>query len=153
ISLGVNRDNSCSLFHYVPVEGSLKQLMRSGPIEFGANATPGCFTDFTACPAFQDSHHETIQIILYQDAFELANPLGSAKGSFKLLGVYMTLGNLPHHYRALADNMQLVLLCREKDVKEFGQKRVFQPLINDLTHLESSGLEFEGKVYKVKLSF
>ncbi|XP_040356974.1 uncharacterized protein LOC120840351 isoform X1 [Ixodes scapularis] len=153
ISLGINRQNSCSVFHYVNIEGSLRQLMKGGTMHFRANATAGFFTDFTTCSAFQDTHRDTLQIILYQDAFELANPLGSAKGNFKLLGVYMTLGNLPQHYRGVVESMQLVLLCREKDLKEFGQKRVFQPLINDLSRLEGSGLEFEGKMYKVKLSF
>lgn len=54
---------------------------------------------------------DIVQVILYQDKFELANPLGSAKGKFKLVGMYFTLGNLPQHCRACAESVQLVMLC------------------------------------------
>ena len=61
-----------------------------------------------------------INIILYQDSFELVNPLGSAKGKHKTLSVYLSLGNLYPHNRSTVDQMQLVMLCLELDFKLFG---------------------------------
>lgn len=37
-----------------------------------------------------------------------------------MLGVYLTLGNLPSYVRTVVDSQQLVLLCREADFKHFG---------------------------------
>ena len=56
-----------------------------------------------------------ISVILYQDAFEVVNPIESAKAKHKVLEVYMILGNLLPHNRSKIDHTQLVLLCLEKD--------------------------------------
>lgn len=53
-----------------------------------------------------------LQVILFQDAFEVCNPLGSSKGKFKMVGIYMTLGNLPPYMRSKTDNYKLVALCK-----------------------------------------
>ena len=43
-----------------------------------------------------------LQIIFYQDAFEVCNLLGSSKKKHKIVGVYMSLGILlPHHCSAV----------------------------------------------------
>ena len=65
-----------------------------------------------------------LEILLYQDAFELVNPLGSAKKVHKMVAVYMVLGNLPYHAQMKTDNLQLVMLCRDKDLARFGQRTV-----------------------------
>lgn len=63
----------------------------------------------------------TIKLILYQDVFEIVNPLESAKKQkkYKKLGVYFTLTNLDQFYRSSVENLQLVLLCREEHFKYF----------------------------------
>lgn len=58
---------------------------------------------------------DLLALILYEDAFEVAYPLGSGKKKHKILAVYMTLANLLPHCRSGIDPMQLVLLCREQD--------------------------------------
>lgn len=88
---------------------------------------------FKNCP-------NSLAIILFQDAFEVVNPLGSAKKKHKVIGVYFTLLNFHPSYRSNIDNIQLLILCREVDLKYFGQEKVFSPLINDLKLLESSGI-------------
>ena len=65
------------------------------------------------------------RIILYQDSFEVANPLGSGKKKHKILAVYFSLANFPPHMQSSVDQIQLVLLCRESDFKCFGQEIVF----------------------------
>lgn len=87
-------------------------------------------------------------IILYQDALEVANPLGSGRKKHKLLCVYATLTDIPPHHRSSIDQMQLVLICREQDFKFFGQEKIFQPLIKDLKDLEISGVTLpDGQVF------
>lgn len=82
----------------------------------------------------------SLGIILYQDAFEVVNPLGSGKKKHKILAVYLTLANILPHNRSSTDQMQLVLLCREQDYKYFGQDLVFGSLVKDLKGLELNGV-------------
>ncbi|RXN24347.1 hypothetical protein ROHU_022269 [Labeo rohita] len=92
---------------------------------------------------------DSLALILYEDAFEVANPLGSGKKKHKILAVYMTLGNLLPYCQSGIDHMQLVLLCKEQDFKFFGQDLVFATLVQDLKDLEENGvLLADGKVHK-----
>ncbi|XP_036442670.1 uncharacterized protein LOC118819121 [Colossoma macropomum] len=91
----------------------------------------------------------SLALILYQDSFEVVNPLGSGKKKHKVLAVYSTLGDIPPHYRSNTDHMQLVLLCKEQDFKHFGQEAVFRQLIIDLKELEDSGIVLkDGRVLR-----
>lgn len=91
----------------------------------------------------------SLGLILYQDAFEVANPLGSGKKKHKVLGVYLTLANMAPHNRSSVEQMQLVLLSREQDFKCFGQDVVFSSLVRDLKDLEENGIALsDGQVYR-----
>ncbi|XP_076061631.1 uncharacterized protein LOC143037379 [Oratosquilla oratoria] len=83
---------------------------------------------------------ESFQIILYQDAFEVVNPLGSARKKHKVVGVYFTLANIDSHLRSSIDHVQLVMLFTESDL-QFGQDKVFSRLVKDLQSLETTGIE------------
>lgn len=80
------------------------------------------------------------KLVLYQDAFEVVNPLGSAKTIHKILAVYVSDANLPVHVRSDTNHMSLVLLCREKYFKRFGHAKVFSELLTDLKDLEENGI-------------
>lgn len=88
-------------------------------------------------PLFQSDlcFNKTLGLILYQDAFEVANPLGSGKKKHKILAVYLNFADIAPHYRSSVEQMQLVLLCREQDFKYFGQEKVFSALITDLEEI------------------
>lgn len=60
-------------------------------MQFCANANAGCFTNFTTRFALQGTHQDTLQIIFYQDAFELAIPLGQQKA---ILNFWVFTGRL-----------------------------------------------------------
>lgn len=95
-------------------------------------------------------HSNSLAIILYQDSFEIASPLGSGWRKHKVLGVYLTLANIQPHSRAGIDQMQLVMLCLEKDYKCLGQDMLFESLIQDLKEIESHKLTLpDGRLYKV----
>nr|XP_054599285.1 uncharacterized protein LOC129163948 [Nothobranchius furzeri] len=94
----------------------------------------------------------SLSLMLYQDAFEVVNPLGPGKTKHKILAVYMTLGEILPHNRSSVDAMQLVLLCREADFKTFGHNKVFASLIADLKDLEEKGfLAADGNMIKAVL--
>lgn len=88
---------------------------------------------------------EELQIILYQDTFNVCNPLGQYKNSKKLVGVYISIGNIPSYDRSSIDNIQLVLLCQEKDLKFFGFSKMLEILMNDIQILEEKGIEIDFK--------
>ncbi|XP_049517976.1 uncharacterized protein LOC125943242 [Dermacentor silvarum] len=151
ISLGLNKQNLASVYHYVPIESLIQFLMSSAPAP-QPNMVETSF-DLISGQVFKQSQENEIQVVLYQDEFEIANPLGSARGNFKLLGVYMTLGNLPLHCRLQTASMQLVMLCRQRHVKEFSLGQVLRPLTEDLVRLEATGMIINGVKHNVRLSF
>lgn len=85
-----------------------------------------------------------LKLILYQDAFELVNALGSSKKKHKVIAVYLSVANLPAHVRSNTDHMSLVLLCGENDMKQFGFSRVFSEMFLDLNDLEKNGITLGG---------
>ena len=81
------------------------------------------------CDGFFDANEKVLDIILYQDAFELVNPLGSAKCVHKLVAVYFILP------------FNLCFLVKEKDINLINQEEFFEPLIDDLKLLETEGID------------
>ncbi len=91
----------------------------------------------------------SLSLILYQDAFEVVNPLGSGKIKHKILAVYLTLADLMPHNRSSTAHMPLALLCRVQDLMYFGQDLVMGSLVKDLKDLELNGVTLsDGNVYK-----
>lgn len=150
--LGLNKQNQMSAYHYVPIDGLVHFLMSSLPFGGKSFVDETC-DDSQLCHSFRNLAENEIGIILYLDDFEIVNPLGSSKGNFKLLGVYMTLNNLPLYYRSRVNNIQLVMLCRQKDVKQFGLTEVLRPLTDDMVLLEKSGVTINGAQHTVRLNF
>ena len=85
-----------------------------------------------------------MNLILYQDAFEVANPFGSAKCVHEVVGVFYILGNLYPEFRSQIDGIQLALLIKDKHVKHFGHEMVYSRLIADLKRFEQ-GLDVDGE--------
>ena len=98
---------------------------------------------FKSNPFFIENHN-ALQILLFQDACEISNPLGSAKKKHKLLAVYYTLGNLDPRCRSQIDPIQLVLLCKESHLKKYGHERIFGPLLEDIGALKNTGITLDG---------
>lgn len=81
-----------------------------------------------------------LQLQLYYDDFETANPLGSKKGIHKLGCVYFILRNLPPKFNSVLMNIQLVLLFHTTDIKKYGFDVILKPLVDDLKCLEMDGV-------------
>jgi hypothetical protein len=158
IYVGVNSKNKARYCHYIPVKKSLQALLSDVSVLHQLNdsrfADADILSDFTdgsvfkKCIASVAATDKCLSLILYQDSFEIANPLGSAKTKYKVLGFYFVLGNLDSCNRSATDHIQLVLLALETDIAKVGQ-RIFRRLIDDLRELETVGLEASGCRFKV----
>jgi hypothetical protein len=149
VYLGEDAAGQDRFCQYIPVLETIKSLFKQTCIQKQQNcqrASPENILEdvidgkiYRHNRLFQENP-DALSLILYQDAFEVANPLGSGKKKHKILAVYVTLGNILPHNRSTIDQIQLVLLCREKDFKYFGHDKVFAPLLTDLRALETSGV-------------
>lgn len=157
VILGYNDIGQKKHYHYIPIMKSLKAMLqdRSAAMQT-VNHKPAendTLSDFTDGQVLKSndlfaSDPDSLKLMLFQDAFEVANPLGSAKVKHKVLAVYFTLGNFFPYQRSAVHQIQLVLLCQEKDCKYFGVNKVFSKLVSDLCELEENGLHFESRFYK-----
>ncbi|KAK7921877.1 hypothetical protein WMY93_008779 [Mugilogobius chulae] len=84
-----------------------------------------------------------IALGLYIDDFEVANPLGTSKKKHKVCAVYWVLLNIENKFRSSLNAIQLALMCKVNTVKECGYSEVLHPLLQDLVHLEKSGVYVE----------
>lgn len=151
ISLGNNNMHTDCKYHYIPLLDNLKSLLEQEKCleqVIGRNLinrNDDIFENYTDGEFFKNhqffgNNENNLEIIIFQDGFEICNPLLSSRGKHKMLGVYMTIGNLKPHHRSLMKNIHLVLLCKEKYVREFGIDIVLEPLIRDFKVLETEGL-------------
>ena len=150
VLLGCDRQGKQAICHYVPVKDTIRNLFQNGCVmEQYANPLPqvrGILSDVMDGTAYQSNdfffeNKDAIKLIMFQDAFEIVNPLGSAKKKHKVLGVYFTLADFYPHCRSSVAQMQLVMLCKESYCKLFGDGKVFRQLISDLEDLERDGIE------------
>ena len=88
-------------------------------------------------------------LFVYYDNWEVNNPLGSQCTS--LGGVYYHIPCLPPECISRLENIFLALLFNTEDRKEFGNKRTFAPLIEELNFLEQIGITIavNGNIYKI----
>lgn len=158
VVLGVDENMTTKCAYYIPVSETLKSVMQSHLWKDMQSQPFGdpdveVFTDIYDGQNFKqhkffNDNPASLKLILYQDSFEIVNPLGSAKKTHKVLAVYLSLANLPIHLRSNTDNMFLVLLCLEKDFKHFGVEKVFSELLSDLKTLETDGILIDGQTVK-----
>lgn len=81
-----------------------------------------------------------LQIQLYYDDFETANPLGSKRGIHKIGCLLKLARNLPPKFNSVLMNIQLVSLFHAQDLHKYGFDVKLELLINDMKKLESQGL-------------
>ena len=79
---------------------------------------------------------EALVCIMYSDAVELVNPIGSGRGKHKIVQIFWTLANIPRHQRSQIDRIQLALVIKEKVLRKYGEKIIYKRLVSDLKMLE-----------------
>ena len=76
-------------------------------------------------------------MMLYSDAIELVNPLGAGRGKHKVIQIFFSLAEIPKEQRSKIDRIQLVAVFKEKLIKRFGFKKIYDRLVQDLKLLEA----------------
>lgn len=159
VYLGKNKyDQDCSC-QYIPINETLQSIFNHRSVSdllenyTCKNSQKDVLQDVTDGSVYKENElfkneSNSLGVLLFQDSFEVVNPLGSAKKKHKIIGVYFTLSNLPPAYRSNVDNIQLVMLCRETDLKFFGQEKVFHILIQDLKKIEVEGILINSVIVK-----
>ena len=77
-----------------------------------------------------------LSLLFYSDGVELKNPLGSARGSYKVVQVFYTLTNISKNQRSQVDRLQLAMIFREKLIKKYSYEVIYKRLVKDLMKLE-----------------
>lgn len=143
-------------FIYVPILDTLKFMCRNSEIcklltQTDNKNTYDDFRDgsyFKAHPLFS-KQKIALQIQIYYDDFETANPLGSKRGIHKVGALYFVLRNLPPRFNSAVMNIHLVALFHSDDVKTYGFDSILKPLINDIKTLETEGLDLPFSTDKI----
>ena len=92
--------------HYVPLITSLSNLLMDKTLskmmsKIGTNdRKTGSISDvmdgtLSRSSVFFKNNSDALPLILYSDALEIRNPLGAARGVYKVIQVFYTLGNIP----------------------------------------------------------
>ena len=147
VKLGHKKD----VYHYVPIDQSIKCLVQDKSFlqmrsKSDTQNTNGKLRDLKDGSHYKRNNFfcenpDAYSIILYSDAVEIKNPLGAAKGSYKVVQVYYTLAEVEKSQRSQIDRLQLVMVFREKLLKRYSLKTILKPLIQDLESLETDGVE------------
>lgn len=137
-------------FVYIPILETLKFMCRNsnickllGEVNISKADRYEDFCDgsyFKTHPLFSKQQN-ALQIQLYYDDFETANPLGSKRGVHKIGALYFVLRNLAPKFNSAVMNIHLVALFHVQDLKKYGFDPILEPLINDIKTLESHGID------------
>lgn len=159
-ALGVDSLGKRESFQYVPLLDILKLIVSDqSTLEhiFEKRATHGeSVTDYSDGALYRNtiwsSEDHFLRIHLYNDEFEVVNPIGSRRLLHKVSAFYFTLGNIHPKYRSNLKHIHLLLLVKYNTLKKYGVKKIVEPLISDLKKLESNGIElvWKGKELSVR---
>lgn len=113
-------------FIYIPILKTLEFIFRNEEVCCQINKShsmnPSLYQDFSDGKYYK--HHplfskykNALQIQVYYDNFETANPLRSKQGIHKLGCLYFTLRNLPPRLNSSLMNIHLISLFHSQDAK------------------------------------
>lgn len=140
-------------FVYVPVLKVLEVLLnRADVLEkavFVEEDLPGQYTSTRSGKYYKENQllgvqSDCISMSMYTDEFEVCNPLGTSKKIHKITAVYWVLLNLPAKFRSTLSSIQLAMLGKSSDIKQFGYDKFFDPLLKDMKDLEQKGVFVEA---------
>ncbi|CAH1099112.1 unnamed protein product [Psylliodes chrysocephalus] len=150
-----------SFFYYVSIVDNIKSLFNNENFSKQYFSPTKSLADsisdvrdglvFKNNPFFLENE-DALQIILYQDSFEICNPLGSSKIKHKIVGIYMVIGNIPTWHRSKVEQIVLVALIYEKDFKKVPSHLLLHEIIKDLKILEDKGVLIENKTIRGSLA-
>ena len=145
----VDNGQAKDVLHYIPLDVALKNLLEDRSLvklfEEEEKMPPKDATKITdildgslykSNPFFKENK-DALSLLFYSDGVELKNPLGAARGVYKIVQVFYTLVNIPKEQRSQVDRLQLCMVYREKLLKKYSFNVIYRALINDLKKLEN----------------
>ena len=133
-------------FAYIPLKKSLSQLLSNKKIakytiKYPDQCDTNIFYDICDGDVFRNDiffceHPDALQIILYHDAVEVCNPIGSRAGKQKLDMFYYTLANFNPKIRSRHCATRLLAIANAKVVKEYGYHAILQPINQEIKEIE-----------------
>lgn len=87
-----------------------------------------------------------LPLFIFFDDYDTGNVLGSHSGSNKLGVTYVTIPCIPPQYASKLNHIYLTLLFYSKHRVEFGNRAVFQILIDELNDLQENGIAFQSEI-------
>ena len=142
VQAGMKKD----VLHYVPIVDSFKTLVQDTSfnkmVSMKKRRNDTKVRDMKDGTVFHNSEYfqsnpEAFAALLYSDAVELKNPLGAARGVYKIVQVFYTLCEIDKSQRSKIDRIQLVCVFREKLLKKYSYKTIYKMLVEDLLKLEA----------------
>jgi hypothetical protein len=140
-------------FQYIPILDNLK-LFLNDPQVNDLLFTPkqkkvGTLIDYNDGEIYEQNEffnceEKKVELILFLDAFNACNPLGTAKSKYKLHGLQYQVGNLAPKYRSNIDNNLLAAIINDKDVKNSGLSEILELIMPDFKKLETVGIEVKN---------
>ena len=137
------------VIHYVPLDLSIKTLVEDASMiqmmekERGKEKqNSGRIADIKDGSQIRNNpfFHENpgaSGILLYSDGVELVNPLGAARGVYKIVQMFYTLVDIPKNQRSQVDKLQLAMIFKEKLLKKYSTEVIYKRIIDDLKTLEN----------------
>ena len=144
VEKGVMKD----CIHYIPVDATLKNLLEDkSAVKMFENEKKRPPKDTQIISDILDGslvksndffkeNKDALALIFYSDGLEIKNPLGAARGTYKVVQVFYTLANIPKNQRSQVDRIQLAMIFKEKLLKKYSFKTIYKRLVEDLKKLE-----------------
>ena len=137
------------VMHYVPLtetfktlleDSSMIRMLKMKPVERNLSEERKLYDvkdgSVYCTNEFFKSNPDAYTAMLYSDGVEIKNPLGAARGCYKIVQVFMTLCEIDKAQRSQIDRVQLVSVFREKLLQKYSLKKLFKPIVDDLLKLE-----------------
>ncbi|KAF7206913.1 putative LOC107373498-like protein, partial [Nothobranchius furzeri] len=135
-------------FMYIPILSTLQSVFNSqyaAEMLISLDTNDSTLRDisdgsfFKTHPLFSTEKH-TVQIQMFYDDFEVANPLGSKRSIHKMGAIYFTLRNFSPKWNSVLANIHLCALFHAQDLKRYGFNEILAPVVRDIKVLESDGI-------------
>lgn len=149
-----------SVFNFISPSQTIQNLFRRPNVlqtyltynqETKHSCEPNVYRDFCCGNVYHDLHFfrnnpNALQLQFFYDGFEISHPLKSKKGLYSHVAVYMTIRNMPTRFSYNMDNIFLVCLVNENDLKkkETNYFNLFEPIVKDVKVLEETGVKLEN---------
>ncbi|XP_071793325.1 uncharacterized protein [Asterias amurensis] len=147
--LGLDENGKEETFQYVPVLDTIRALLTKEDVfaevfnnHFSENEVLKDYCDglhFKQNALFS-AQNMSLQVQLYFDEFNVANPLGNKVQKMKFGGFYFVLGNISPKYRSKLHVIQLATLCLASHLKKYDMNAILAPLLRDIHKLETEGV-------------